>query len=236
LLYQSPARRVGAYRASAVMNRSVRPVISRLRIRPSRSRSPTATTSNCFCLPYRDDCCRKTCSTARSSTYPLTASRPCSFQNPRRLCRTLPERLPTAKHLGPDRRACGDLISHAREETLTDISVERVHVPCLLSMMLDHIDRHSGNPELGAATLAVPIPLLRALCAPPVYDDRSLGRRTPSTRSGLLRARASFLITIPLTRPLPEIARLRQASATSRISIALFKRCNGFGPRGSFAA
>ena len=46
-----------------------------------------------------------------------------------------------------------DLISHA-PEILADTSVERVHMPVLLSMMLDHIDRHSDDPELGAATLA----------------------------------------------------------------------------------
>ena len=46
-----------------------------------------------------------------------------------------------------------DLISHA-PEILADGSVERVHIPVLLSMMLDHIDHHSGDPELGAATLA----------------------------------------------------------------------------------
>jgi hypothetical protein len=46
-----------------------------------------------------------------------------------------------------------DLISHA-SEILADTSAERVHVPVLLSMMLDHIDRYSDDPELGAATLA----------------------------------------------------------------------------------
>jgi AraC family transcriptional regulator, positive regulator of tynA and feaB len=46
-----------------------------------------------------------------------------------------------------------DLISHA-PEILADVPVERVHVPVLLSMMLDHIDRHSDDPELDAATLA----------------------------------------------------------------------------------
>ena len=46
-----------------------------------------------------------------------------------------------------------DLISHT-PEILADMSAERVHVPVLLSMMLDHIDRYSDDPELGAATLA----------------------------------------------------------------------------------
>ena len=46
-----------------------------------------------------------------------------------------------------------ELISCA-PEILSDSSVERVHTPVLLSMMLDHIDRYSSDPELGAATLA----------------------------------------------------------------------------------
>jgi AraC-like DNA-binding protein len=46
-----------------------------------------------------------------------------------------------------------DLISHA-PEILTDSPVERVHVPVLMSMMLDHIDRRTDDPELCAATLA----------------------------------------------------------------------------------
>jgi AraC family transcriptional regulator, positive regulator of tynA and feaB len=46
-----------------------------------------------------------------------------------------------------------DLISHA-PEILTEMSMERMHIPVLLSMMLDHIDRHSDDPKLGAASLA----------------------------------------------------------------------------------
>ena len=46
-----------------------------------------------------------------------------------------------------------DLIAYA-PDVLTDLSAERVHIPVLLSMMIDHIDRHSDDPELGAAALA----------------------------------------------------------------------------------
>src|ERR1700726_3944980 len=47
-----------------------------------------------------------------------------------------------------------DLIAHA-SEVLAERPSERVNPPVLLSMMLDYIDRHSDDPDLGAATLAV---------------------------------------------------------------------------------
>src|SRR3984957_8580283 len=47
-----------------------------------------------------------------------------------------------------------DLIAHA-SEVLAERPPERVNPPVLLSMMLDYIDRHSDDPDLGAATLAV---------------------------------------------------------------------------------
>jgi len=46
-----------------------------------------------------------------------------------------------------------DLIAHA-PGVLADLSAERVHIPVLLSMMIDHIERHNEDPELGAAALA----------------------------------------------------------------------------------
>ena len=46
-----------------------------------------------------------------------------------------------------------DLISHA-SDVLAGEPFERVNAPVLLSMMLDHIDRHSDDPSLSAATLA----------------------------------------------------------------------------------
>jgi AraC family transcriptional regulator, positive regulator of tynA and feaB len=46
-----------------------------------------------------------------------------------------------------------DLIAHA-PQMLAPGSSERVNAPVLLTMMLDHIDRHSGDPDLSAETLA----------------------------------------------------------------------------------
>ena len=47
-----------------------------------------------------------------------------------------------------------DLISHA-PGILEEAPPERAGRSVMLSMMLDYIDRHAGNPELGAATLAL---------------------------------------------------------------------------------
>jgi AraC family transcriptional activator of tynA and feaB len=46
-----------------------------------------------------------------------------------------------------------DLISHATG-VLAEAPFERIKAPVILSMMLDHIDRHSGDSGLSAATLA----------------------------------------------------------------------------------
>jgi AraC-like DNA-binding protein len=46
-----------------------------------------------------------------------------------------------------------DLISHALD-LLAEAPAERANAPALLSMMLDYIDRHSDDLDLGAATLA----------------------------------------------------------------------------------
>jgi AraC family transcriptional regulator, positive regulator of tynA and feaB len=46
-----------------------------------------------------------------------------------------------------------ELISHA-PDILAEAPAERVTSSVLLSMMLDYIDRHSGDPDIGAATLA----------------------------------------------------------------------------------
>jgi AraC family transcriptional regulator, positive regulator of tynA and feaB len=46
-----------------------------------------------------------------------------------------------------------DLISHV-SDVLAGGPFERQNAPVLLSMMLDHIDRHSDDPSLSAATLA----------------------------------------------------------------------------------
>jgi AraC family transcriptional regulator, positive regulator of tynA and feaB len=46
-----------------------------------------------------------------------------------------------------------DLISHA-PGVLAEASSDRVNAPVLLTMMLDHIDRHCSDPDLSAETLA----------------------------------------------------------------------------------
>jgi AraC family transcriptional regulator, positive regulator of tynA and feaB len=121
-----------------------------------------------------------------------------------------------------------DLISQA-PEILADTSAERVHVPVLLSMMLDHIDRHSDDPDLGAATLAA-----RFRCSERYVHrlfastGRSVGEHVNEKRiaacTGKLLDRNAGHITIA------EIAfatGFRDISHFNR----LFKRCNGLSPR-----
>src|SRR5579863_10366998 len=121
-----------------------------------------------------------------------------------------------------------DLISQA-PEILADTSAERVHVPVLLSMMLDHIDRHSEDPELGAATLAAKFRCseryVHRLFA---STGRSVGehvndRRIVACTRKLLDSRAAH-------KTIAEIAfaaGFRDISHFNR----LFKRCNGLAPR-----
>src|SRR5262249_16736902 len=47
-----------------------------------------------------------------------------------------------------------DLISHA-PSTLEQVPSESINVPAMLSMMMDHIDRHFVEPDLSAAVLAL---------------------------------------------------------------------------------
>ena len=121
-----------------------------------------------------------------------------------------------------------DLISHA-PEILADISVERVHVPVLLSMMLDHIGRHSDDPELGAATLAARfrcseryVHRLFATTGRPVGEHVNEKRIAACTRK-LLDHNSSH-------KTIAEIAfatGFRDISHFNR----LFKRYNGLAPR-----
>jgi AraC-like DNA-binding protein len=121
-----------------------------------------------------------------------------------------------------------DLISHA-PEILADMSAERVHIPALLSMMLDHIDRHSDDPELGAAALAAKFRCseryVHRLFA---TTGRSVGEHVNEKRivacTGKLLDRRSAHKTI---------AEIAFASGFCDISHfnRLFKRCNGLTPR-----
>jgi AraC-like DNA-binding protein len=121
-----------------------------------------------------------------------------------------------------------DLISHA-PEIVTDMSVERVHIPVLLSMMLDHIDRHSDDPELGAATLAA-----RFRCSERYVHrlfattSRSVGEHVNEKRIAVC---ASKLLDHNSARK--TIAEIAFAGGFRDISHfnRLFKRCHGLAPR-----
>jgi AraC family transcriptional activator of tynA and feaB len=121
-----------------------------------------------------------------------------------------------------------DLISHA-PEILTNMSVERVHVPVLLSMMLDHIERHSDDPELGAATLAAKFRcseryVHRLFAA----TGRTVGEHVNEKR--IAACRRELLDHNSAHRTIAEIvfaAGFRDISHFNR----LFKRCHGLAPR-----
>jgi AraC family transcriptional regulator, positive regulator of tynA and feaB len=121
-----------------------------------------------------------------------------------------------------------ELISCA-PEILSDTSVERVRTPVLLSMMLDHIDRHSSNPDLGAATLAA-----RFHCSERYVHrlfattGRSVGEHVNEKRIAACTQR--LLDHNSAHKTIAEIAftaGFRDISHFNR----LFKRCNGLAPR-----
>jgi AraC-like DNA-binding protein len=121
-----------------------------------------------------------------------------------------------------------DLISHA-PEILADTSMGRVHIPVLLSMMLDHIDRHSDDPELGAAILAA-----RFRCSERYVHrlfattGRSVGEHVNEKRIAACTRR--LLDHNSAHKTIAEIAfaaGFRDISHFNR----LFKRCNGLAPR-----
>jgi AraC-like DNA-binding protein len=121
-----------------------------------------------------------------------------------------------------------DLISQA-PEILADTSAERVHVPVLLSMMLDHIDRHSDDPDLGAATLAA-----KFRCSERYVHrmfsatGRSVGEHINEKR---IAACTSRLLDPDIAHT--TIAEIAFAAGFRDISHfnRLFKRCNGMAPR-----
>jgi AraC family transcriptional regulator, positive regulator of tynA and feaB len=121
-----------------------------------------------------------------------------------------------------------DLISLV-PEVLSDMSVERVGTPVLLSMMLDHIDRHSDDPELGAATLAAKFRCseryVHRLFA---TTGRSVGEHLNEKRIAVCTLR--LLDQNSAHKTIAEIAfavGFRDISHFNR----LFKRCNGLAPR-----
>jgi len=121
-----------------------------------------------------------------------------------------------------------DLISHA-PEILTDTPADRLHVPVLLSMMLDHIDRCSDDPELGAATLAT-----RFHCSERYVHrlfattGRSVGEHLNEKR--IAACTRELFDRNSAHKTIAEIAfgaGFRDISHFNR----LFKRCNGLAPR-----
>lgn len=121
-----------------------------------------------------------------------------------------------------------DLISHVAE-ILADVPAERVHIPVLLSMMLDYIDRHSDDPELGAASLAA-----RFRCSERYVHrlfaatGRSVGEHVTEKRIG-----ACTRILLDHSSAHKTIAEVAFAAGFRDISHfnRLFKRCNGLAPR-----
>ena len=121
-----------------------------------------------------------------------------------------------------------DLISHA-PEILSDMPVEHAHTPVLLSMMLDHIDRHSKDPKLGAATLAAAFRCseryVHRLFA---TTGRSVGEHVNEKR--IAACTRKLLDHNSAHKTIAEIAfaaGFRDISHFNR----LFKRCNGLPPR-----
>jgi AraC family transcriptional regulator, positive regulator of tynA and feaB len=107
--------------------------------------------------------------------------------------------------------------------------MERVHIPVLLSMMLDHIDRHSDDPELSAATLAA-----RFRCSERYVHrlfattSRSVGEHVNEKR--IVACTRDLLVRNSSHKTIAEIAfaaGFRDISHFNR----LFKRCNGLAPR-----
>jgi AraC family transcriptional regulator, positive regulator of tynA and feaB len=121
-----------------------------------------------------------------------------------------------------------DLISHA-PEIVAETPVERVHMPVLLSMMLDHVDRHSDDPELCAAALAA-----RFRCSERYVHrlfattNRSVGEHVNEKR--IVACARDLLDRKSRHKTIAEIAftaGFRDISHFNR----LFKRCNGMAPR-----
>jgi AraC-like DNA-binding protein len=141
------------------------------------------------------------------------------------LCLSTQQVLPSSAMIGAH---VVDLISHA-PDILADLPAERVHIPVLLSMMLGHIDRHSGDPELGAATLAA-----RFHCSERYVHrlfettGRSVGEHINERR--IAACTRELLDCNSAHRTIAEIAfaaGFRDISHFNR----LFKRCNGLSPR-----
>ena len=121
-----------------------------------------------------------------------------------------------------------DLIAHA-PDMLAGLPAEQVKAPVLLSMMRDHIDRHFGDAELGAAALAAQFRcseryVHRLFAA----TGHSVGEHVTEKR--LAAAMRDLLDPACRRKSIAEIAfdaGFRDISHFNR----LFKRSNGLAPR-----
>jgi AraC-like DNA-binding protein len=120
-----------------------------------------------------------------------------------------------------------DLISHV-PDFLAEAPAERANAPVLLSMMLDYIDRHSHDPELGAATLAA-----RFHCSPRYVHrlfaatGRSVGEHVNDKR--ILVCTRNLLDRTLRRKTIAEIAFDAGFRDISHFN-HLFKRSNGAAP------
>ena len=121
-----------------------------------------------------------------------------------------------------------DLISHA-PDLLAEAPTERANAPALLSMMLDYIDRHSDDLDLGAATLAA-----KFNCSPRYVHrlfagtGRSVGEHINEKR--ILVCTRNLLDRTGRRRTIAEIAFAAGFGDVSHFN-RLFKRSNGATPR-----
>jgi AraC family transcriptional activator of tynA and feaB len=121
-----------------------------------------------------------------------------------------------------------DLISQA-PDILAAAAAEHVHVPVLLSMMLDYVDRHSDDPELGAAALAAKFRCseryVHRLFA---STGHSVGEHVNERR--IVACTRKLLDSNAAHQTIAEIAYAAGFRDISHFN-RLFKRCNGLAPR-----
>lgn len=121
-----------------------------------------------------------------------------------------------------------DLLAHA-PAVLAARPAERVSVPVLLSMMLDHIDRHSDDPELGAATLAIKFNCSQRYVHKLFSTtDRSVGEHVNDRR--ILACTRNLIDSNQRKKTIAEIAFSAGFRDISHFN-SLFKRSTGAAPR-----
>jgi AraC family transcriptional regulator, positive regulator of tynA and feaB len=120
-----------------------------------------------------------------------------------------------------------ELISHA-SDVLACVPFERLNAPVLLSMMLDHIDRHSSDSGLSAATLARQfhcseryVHKLFSKTGRSVGEHINHKRILVCTRDLLGDSRSRTIAEIALAAGFRDISHFNR----------LFKRSNGASPR-----